>query len=182
VTVDGKVHPVPDGMTTPFANVTFFQADLTCQCQGKLDYAGLQKCLDANLPSPNLFYAVRIDGVFPRVKVRSVPKAEKKPYLPLVEMVKHQKEYEYRQVAGTLLGFYCPHFVKGVNVPGWHLHFIGAKRQTGGHLLDAELSDTKAQLDVLSRLVMDLPTEGGFLDSDLKKDRAEELGKVETGK
>ena len=181
VRVDGTVHPVSAGMTTPFANVTFFQADRQCACQGKMDYAGLKKCLDAALPSPNLFYAVRIDGVFPKVKVRSVPPATSKPYPTLVEMVKHQKVYEYRQAAGTLVGFYCPAFVKGVNVPGWHLHFIGKERKKGGHLLDADLDAPQAQLAVLSRLELQLPTQGGFLDRDLNQDRAHELDKVETG-
>ena len=33
---------------------------------------------------------------------------------------------------GTIVGFRCPPFVKGINVPGYHLHFIKSDFTQGG--------------------------------------------------
>jgi len=49
-----------------------------------MPYADFQKWLVRLLPSPNIFYALRIDGRFAYLKVRSVPKQEN--YRPLVEV------------------------------------------------------------------------------------------------
>ena len=179
VTVDGVVHQVPPEMTTPFANVTFFKENIAFDCPAGLDYQGLKKLIDSRLPSPNLFYAVRVDGVFPRVKVRSVPAATKRPYPKLVEVVKHQKVYDFPQVKGSLVGFYCPSFVKGVNVPGYHLHFLGAARQKGGHVLALKTPACRVSLAVLHSLELVLPEKGDFLTRKLGKEREGQLEKVE---
>jgi acetolactate decarboxylase len=54
-----------------------------------------------------------------------VPK-QYKPYKSLIEVVKNeQKIFEkHEEMKGTLIGFYCPSFVKGVNVAGFHFHFL----------------------------------------------------------
>jgi acetolactate decarboxylase len=179
ITVDGKVHSVPPAMTTPFANVTFFKPSFSFDCPAGLDYKALQKTIDKKLPSANLFYAVRVDADFAYVRVRSVPGVTKRPYPKLVDIVKHQKVYEFKNVKGSLVGFYSPAFVKGVNVPGYHLHFIGHKRQKGGHLLGITTKACKVRVAVLNRLNLVLPTEGDFLKSKLGGDMSHQLEKVE---
>lgn len=179
VTVDGKVHSVPPSMTTPFANVTFFKPSFSFDCPAGLDYAALQKVISKKLPSPNLFYAIRVDAAFAFVKVRSVPKATKRPYPKLVEIVKNQKVYEFKNVKGSLVGFFSPAFVKGVNVPGYHMHFIGDQRQKGGHLLGIFTKACKVQVAVLNRLNLELPTKGDFLGTKLGHDMSHQLEKVE---
>jgi alpha-acetolactate decarboxylase len=37
--------------------------------------------------------------------------------------------------ARTLVGFWTPEYAKTFNVPGYHLHFLSADHQSGGHLL-----------------------------------------------
>lgn len=179
VTVDGKVHRIPLSMTTPFANVTFFKESFGFDCPAGLGYDELKKLIDEKLPSRNLFYAIRVDGLFPRMKVRSVPAATKKPYPKLVEVVKHQKVYDYRVQEGTLVGFYCPSFVKGVNVPGYHMHFLGSKRQKGGHVLALETPACRVRVAILNRLNLVLPDKGDFLHRDLGRERKHQLEKVE---
>ena len=181
VTVDGKVHLIPPEMTTPFANLTFFKEALAFDCPAGLDYHGLQKLVSQKLPSPNLFYAIRVDGVFAKMKVRSVPAARKRPYPKLVEVVKHQKVYDYKKINGTLVGFYCPSYVKGVNVPGYHMHFLGAKRQKGGHVLALATPACRVRVAVLHRLELVLPQKGDFLRRNLGQKRERQLEKVEKG-
>jgi len=57
-------------------------------------------------------------------------------------------------VTGTLVGFWCPPYVEGINVPGYHFHFITSDRQNGGHLLDCEIKSGKIEIDHTSEFFM----------------------------
>lgn len=105
---------------------------------------------------------------------------QQEPYYPLVEIVKEQSIFEFHDVRGTIVGFRCPDSVKGVNVPGYHLHFITEDRKAGGHLLSCQLQDATIAIDYTSEFYMVLPQhESEEQQSDLIKDRSEELKKVE---
>ena len=173
IKTDGVAYPVPDSMTTPFAVVTIFDADKTVASQGGMDYEGLQHYLDDLIPDKSIFYAVKIKGTFPYIKTRSVPK-QREPYPPLVEVVKEQTIFEFHDVKGTIVGFRCPDSVKGgVNVPGYHLHFITEDRKAGGHLLACQLQEATITLDYTSEFYMVLPQhESARHQSDLSKDRS----------
>jgi acetolactate decarboxylase len=176
---DGKIYPVRDDATTPFATVTWFDRDLsvrTIRAMNSSEYTGF---MASNLPSRNLIYAIKINGTFPSVKVRAIP-AQQKPYPNLTEAAKSQGVHEYRNVTGTMVGFYTPEFFKSVNVAGFHLHFISEDRITGGHVLDFSVApDTDTELDVTSGFTMALPTSGSFTGVDLSKDLSQDLARVE---
>lgn len=178
VRADGKVYQVRPQQKTPFANMVFFRVDRRLALPRPVGLAAFKKWLDGQLPSPNLFYALRITGRFSRVKVRSVP-AQKKPYPPLVAVVKHQSVWEYRDIEGTLVGFRFPPYVKGINVTGYHLHFIDKQRTRGGHLLDADLGQATVEVDYLHGLLLELPTSGDFLKRRLGKDTSKAVRAVE---
>ncbi len=175
---DGTVHLVPTNATTPFATVVDFKIDKFCCLDGKITLSRLQRDTDSFSPNGNLFLAVRFDGYFTSMKVRSVPKQEK-PYPTLTEAVQHQAVFEYTNVTGTVLGFRCPSFVKGVNVPSYHLHFISQDRKLGGHILDFSAVGGSLKLDACNRFYMVLPEEKQFSTLDLSQDRSKELEKVE---
>lgn len=175
---DGTVHPMPEYTTTPFAAITGFKADAVSCFQNALDEIMFQDYANKLAPNSNLFVAVRFNGHFPVMKVRSVPKQEK-PYPPLAEAVQHQAVFEYSGINGTVLGFRCPPFVKGVNVPGWHLHFISDDRTKGGHILGFITTGGELQLDVCSRFYMMLTDQEQFAALDLSQNRSQELEKVE---
>lgn len=44
------------------------------------------------------------------------------------EIAETQPEYIYESLEGTIVALRCPGFVEGINVPGWHLHFISKDR------------------------------------------------------
>lgn len=175
---DGSICKRPDRTTTPFAAVVYFDADQTASFTGPLDTTGLQCAIDRLEPNQNLFLAVRARGTFSSMKVRSVPKQEK-PYPPLAEVVQHQTVFEYTNVTGTVLGFRCPPYVKGINVPGYHLHFISDDHTLGGHILDFNIQQTRLELDACNQFSMVLTDQKSFNDLDLSKDRSQELEKVE---
>ncbi|MFO7945486.1 MAG: acetolactate decarboxylase, partial [Armatimonadota bacterium] len=122
IKADGKAYEVADTMHTPFAAMTFFDADITAPVPAGTTFEQLGEIIDNLTPGPNLFYAVRVDGSFEYMKTRSVP-GQQKPYPPLVEVTRNQPEFEFDNITGTIAGFRCPAFVKGINVPGDHLHF-----------------------------------------------------------
>ncbi len=178
VRVDGKVYDVSDEETTPFASVTFFSPDAVAEVSDLASIEQLKEWLDTLIPSKNMFYAVKIEGTFGYVKTRSVP-AQEKPYPLLMEVSKGQTIFEFENVKGTLLGFRCPPYVKGVNVPGYHLHFITEDRSAGGHLLECSIDSATAELDTTSDFYMVLPDNEDFMKADLSGDKEIELKGVE---
>lgn len=178
ITAQGLANVVDDEMKTPFAVVTFFEPDRTVLLPETLDYGKLEEYLDRLLPTKNIFYAIKIEGVFEYVKTRSVPR-QNKPYLPLVEVLKNQPTFEFRKVKGTVVGFRCPLYVTGINVPGYHLHFIREDRKAGGHLLECRLENVRVEIDHTLQFYMVLPEDVEFYKADLGKEKHQELEKVE---
>lgn len=178
ITAQGLANVVDDEMKTPFAVVTFFEPDRTVLLPETLDYGKLEEYLDRLLPTKNIFYAVKIEGVFEYVKTRSVPR-QNKPYLPLVEVLKNQPTFEFRKVKGTVVGFRCPLYVTGINVPGYHLHFIREDRKAGGHVLECRLENVRVEIDHTLQFHMVLPEDVEFYKADLGKEKHQELEKVE---
>jgi len=179
VKADGVAYPVTDSMLTPFASVTFFDADLEESLPEGMDYEKLPDFMEDTLPTGNIFYALRIDGQFSYVKTRSVP-AQEKPYPPLAEVTANQPEFEFNDVEGLLVGFICPDYVSGVNVPGYHLHFLTGDKDAGGHVLEFIIEEAVISVDYTSEFLMILPGgESDFYQLDLTGDSQDEIDEVE---
>jgi len=178
VKVDGTAYPVEDSMKTPFSVVTFFEPDESFNVEARLDYEQLKTYLDERIPTENIFYALKIEGVFEYMKTRSVP-GQEKPYPALVDVVKHQSVFEFHDVKGTIVGFRTPGFVQGINVPGYHIHFITEDRKAGGHVLACQMEHVDVELDFTSELCVVLPKSAGFAAADLTGERHRELEAVE---
>jgi len=175
---DGTVRRMPLNLTTPFAAVVNFEADQIKKIDGPLTDEAVKAEIDSFAPNKNIFLAVRIDGTFAEMKVRSVPKQEK-PYPALAEVTQHQAVFDYTNVSGTVVGFRCPAFVKGINVPDYHLHFISNDRKRGGHILKFTLDSAGLKLDACNRFFMVLTEKKQFAVLDLSQDRTQELKQVE---
>jgi acetolactate decarboxylase len=143
-----------------------------------LTYRQLTDYISKLLPSPNLLYAIRIEGFFPYVKARSVFR-QQQPYPPLVEVAKKQSVFEFTQVKGVIVGFRYPQYLAGVNMAGYHCHFISADRQHGGHLLDCRVEGATVAIDTIPNFYLRLPQSQEFLGKDLTKEKQHELERVE---
>ena len=84
-------------------------------------------------------------------------------------------EFEFRNVAVTIVGFWTPPYARTVNVAGWHLHFLSDDRSAGGHLLDIEGVGLKAQVQHLDDFRMAIPESAEFLKADLSRDPSKAL-------
>jgi len=179
IKTDGKAYRIPDTMKTPFAEVAFFHPDTTIVIHDAIgSFDQLKSYLKKQMPAKNIFYAFRIDGTFSYIKTRSVP-VQKKPYPPLVEVVRHQVEFEFHNVKGTLVGFWCPDYIKGINVPEFHFHFITADRKAGGHMLACRMQNVKMKMEPITRFSMILSDSRSLNKTNLSGSRQKELEKVE---
>lgn len=177
---DGRVVPVEPSAKTPFAVVMNFDPTVKVLWEQLIDWTAFQTTVDKAVPSRNIFYAVKVDAVFDYMKVRAVPRQEK-PYRPLVEVAKHQPVYTHEGIRGTLVGFRFPDYAQGINVAGYHVHFLDAAETSGGHVLDFRMRDASIEIDLTSDLHMEVPDCGDFLEADLGKDQADAIAKAEKG-
>lgn len=175
---DGSVEEVDDLEMTPFAAITCFDVDEELDGQQFKNYEELKEKLDGMVENKNLFYAFKISGDFSYVKVRSVP-PQNKPYPPLSEVTKNQPVFEYEDLKGHLVGFWCPEYVEGLNVPGYHLHFISEDLTKGGHLLEIQLENSSIMVDQTPSFQMKLPENDSFGKLDLNRDQKKEIERVE---
>lgn len=177
ITSDGRVSEVDETALTPFACVTFYHPLTEDDVEQPMTYPVFLDWIQQILPSPNIFYAIRIDGTFEFVKVRSVPKQEN--YRPLVEVAKEQPIFSFSNIEGTLAGFYTPSFMGSVSVPGLHLHFLSSDLQHGGHLLEVRPTKMRLGIQFLSKLELGLPLSLDYLTWDFRRDIHKDLDKAE---
>ncbi len=178
VKADGIAYPVADTMKTPFASVTYFEPDKSQVVNEEINFQQLQNRIDNMIANKNIFYAIKVTGDFKNVKTRSVP-AQQKPYPPLAEVTKNQPTFVLDNVKGTLVGFWCPSYVNGMNVPGYHMHFLNAEKNAGGHLLDFTMKSGQIEIDATPNFYMCLPASEEFGKIDMNEDRTQETEKVE---
>ncbi len=178
--VEGRVHAVPPGEKTPFAVVTRFEPAVDVRIEAELAHEELLARLDELVPPGASSCAVRLDGRFALVRARSVP-AQQPPYRPLTEVVAAQNVFEFDDVEGTMLGFRFPAYVEGIEVAGYHLHFISADRLRGGHVLDSRSAGLRARLDPSDDLHVELPPGLDLADPDLAASTHAAIGAVEGG-
>ncbi len=161
IRADGSVARPADSALSPFATVTRFEADQAWNFEEPLTFEELTERLEKALDHPNLPCAFYLQGRFAYVKTRSVPR-QNRPYPRLAEVVKTQPTFEFSDVEGTIVGFRLPGYFNGVNVPGWHFHFLTADRAGGGHLLAFRSNSLRAQADLSPEIRIALPTNEDF--------------------
>jgi acetolactate decarboxylase len=148
----GRTRPIPPDEKTPFAVLTRFEPRhrLTLARAEGLSFDQICSAIDDQIGHPEIVHAVRVDGCFDRLHLRSVPKQEP-PYRPLAELLLEQSVFDFSELVGSLVGFRFPDLGLGVGVAGYHFHFVSEDRSRGGHVLDCRAT---APLEVM---VDDLP-------------------------
>ncbi len=177
VRADGHAHPVEDSARTPFATVSFFKADESARLSSSCDQAAMLAAVAAMLPSQNIFHAVRIEGRFDYVKTRAVARQDKS--VGLEEAAREEPIFEFHDVEGAIVGFFTPDYLRGVNVPGYHLHFITADRSAGGHMLDCRTKDVTIKIHHTPEFELGTPGTEEFLKADLSHDHTAAVAKIE---
>ena len=177
VRCDASVREVDDDVLAPFAVITRFSADAQMDLENCPDLSHLVAKFNGLRDSDNVFYALRVDGHFDYVRARAMCKTE--DGVPLVKAAAVQPEFEYRDILGTLVGFWTPEYAKTLNVPGYHLHFLSADHTRGGHLLQCGGSSLHLQIQREGEFHIALPETEDFLRADLRRDPNADLAKAE---
>ena len=177
VRADGHAHPVEDSTRTPFATVSFFKADESARIDRPCDQAEMLATVATMLPSQNIFHALRIEGRFDYVKTRAVAKQDKS--VGLEQAAREELVFEFHDVEGTIVGFFTPDYLRGVNVPGYHLHFITADRSAGGHMLDCRTAHVTIKIHHTPEFELGTPGTEEFLKADLSRDHTAAIAKIE---
>ena len=179
VRADGRAYAVDGKARTPFAVVTLFEPDFSRRLSIQMGFEGLCDYVDGVIGGGAVCAAIRVDGSFEYVKkTRSVPR-QRKPYPPLVEVVKDQPTFELHDVSGSLVGFRFPDYAQGLNVSGYHFHFITADRSAGGHVLGCKLVRGELYIDHEGDLRLELPPDVGLPTSDQSAAKGETLDRIE---
>jgi acetolactate decarboxylase len=158
IAINGKFYQIPtDGPPreiystekTPYATVTFFSQDQTFQVNNVPSYSQLAEDINSTLPNYSAIYAIKIHGFFNFAKTRSVP-IQTKPYPTVTEAVKNQTVFNLNDVEGTLVGFFFPDSMNGVDYAGYHLHFLTDDHTAGGHLLECIIKNATVEIDQMN--------------------------------
>ncbi|MFX4057680.1 MAG: acetolactate decarboxylase [Spiroplasma sp. hy2] len=132
---DGTVNEVTASMTSPFAVMAFFEEHQKINISQLTSYEEIQQVIVDNLPSLNLFYGIKINGLFSEIKTRTVS-WQKKPYPTLLKASEQQGILNAKNINGDIVGFWTPSFANTLGVNGFHCHFINTEKNTGGHIFD----------------------------------------------
>lgn len=163
---DGQVVAVGDDELLPFAEVVRFEPTDTVTLAGPLDEKSFERLIEELVPSDNLFYAMRVEGVFERMTVREAVR-QQKPYRGLADAVKQQHENTVDSTRGMLVGFKGPDVFQGLSVADFHLHYLDAAHSFGGHVLDFTLASGTLQIEAYASFTVHLPEVRSYLDAEL---------------
>lgn len=173
-----------DDELIPFANVTFFDNDLSYELKDIKNIDELKSELDKKVEElgNNRIYVISIDGKFNSIHIRSERK-QTEPYKPLVDVLRvDQTEKKLDNVEGTVVALYTPDYMGDLNAAGWHFHFITKDKQTGGHVLNLDLENGTIIWDFTDNFKLHLPDGKFFKSLDLTVNQDDDIKEVEQGK
>jgi acetolactate decarboxylase len=175
----GRVSEAGPDAGAPFAVVTRFSPQTDVETEPVASFKDLEDRCDKYRNSGNIFYAVRLDGHFSRVRTRAVNPPQ--PSTRLVDAAKAQSEFNFTDIDGTLIGLWSPGFSSAFSISGYHFHFhfLSKDRRHGGHLLDVEAGPLRLKVEALTDFHLALPESEAFLKADLSKNSTEELAYAE---
>lgn len=177
---EGVAAQVPGSLKTPFACVTYFEPEQSFNIDRLLTKAGFEAEVDRLVGNPNLFAAVRFTGQFERVETRTVF-CQCQPYPPMLDVVKKQPTFAMESVTGTMVGFRTPAYMQGVNVAGYHVHFLTEDRTRGGHVTEYKVTRGLLEVATISDLDIRLPRTQQFARANLSPEHLHEAIRVAEG-
>ena len=175
---DGHVYLPDDDATVPFGTVAEFHAEKCVRLADIPSYELFEEHMAKCCPLGNCPLAVRFTGDFRRMKVRAVVRQERDG-VGLAEAAKNEAIFDFADCSGDLVGFRLPGYVKGVNAPGWHLHFMDTERRHGGHVVNFSLLEGDLRYCHAEDFQIRLPPPEVLSGLDLERDWSKELKRAE---
>ena len=178
---EGKVNVAPDEALIPFVTMCTFKSTQHAKLEGPATKEQVEDSIEQRMfKVENIFYAVKFEGTFSQIKARS-PHKQQRPYPPIKTIIDEQSVFNFENIEGTMIGFWCPKYLSGINVGGWHMHFISKDKTQGGHVLDYAIGDIDISCMELMRFEVLLPRQSEYFNADLNLDRKRVIEEVESG-
>lgn len=181
---DGSVIEVDENAGVPFAAVARLHGEREFRLENMPNIQLIRTELTRRIEEHfglNSMHVIRIDGLFEKVDARSEAPYRSHHVTLKTVLASNQTSFVFDNIKGSLVGVYYPDHMDGINMPGWHLHFISEDRTKGGHVFDVILKEGNVRLDKISRIEIQLPTDPAFDTYSLKTVSEDELNKVEKG-
>ncbi len=175
---DGSVRLPGDDATVPFGTVADFHVERSVRLVDIPSYELFEEYMAECCPQENVPLAIHFTGDFRRMKVRAVGRQERDG-VGLADAAKNEAVFDFPDCSGDLVGFRLPGYVSGVNAPGWHLHFMDAARQHGGHVLNFSLRGGELRLCHADDFQIWLPSPEVLSGLDANRDWSGELKQAE---
>ena len=179
---NGHINLVAPETGVPFAAVAKLYGEQRFSLRDVPDIDSLREELTRKIEERfglNSMHVVKIEGCFKKVDARSEA-PYRSHHISLKEMLNHtQKAFLFEDIKGSLVGVYFPDYMDGINMPGWHLHFLSEDRSLGGHVFDVSIKEAEAMVDKITSISINLPKEAAFDTYSLKQDLKEEIKSVE---
>lgn len=189
--LDGKVYQTkatgetvePDNdFKTSMLFTTFFKADTVFNIENPIGEKVLLAQLSENLTNKNGMYAIKITGSFDHIRTRAFPPVKSEPFPVITSIFDTQKFFEFSNTQGTLIGYYLPEYLNGINSKGFHFHFLSSDKTQGGHVLDFTGKDLKIEIAEVKSFELNIPTGKDFQNFKFDTKDNEALKRVEQGK
>ncbi len=156
VNSEGVAELLPLETRSPFVIVTSMHNPVSRRVTD-LSRTELLSTIEEMAGAPDAVVAVRVEGEFDSVLIRSVP-AQTPPYRPYAEVcTTDEVRWTKEPFSGVFVGFKFPDLAPGATIPGLHLHGLDHDRTTGGHNHEMHIRDAVVTIDVTREVVMHLP-------------------------
>ena len=182
-TADGKVSIMQPEDGVAFGTVAKFDESVReVELKNISDIETLKQALEPYVKDDqNIFYMIKAKGVFKTMHVRSCFASEK-PYPTLSEVAQDQREFHFENTRGDVIAVWCPKYVNGINLPGWHFHYLSGDKTQGGHILGMSADSLRVKINKIERFDLTLPQNPEFAQRDLCEDLSAKTAAVEGAK
>ena len=68
-----------------------------------------------------------------------------------------------------MAGFKVPSYMQGINVAGYHFHFLSQDKKSGGHILNCTSGNVKVEIEALNNFELKFPDTNDFYNLELDK-------------
>lgn len=161
ILTSGKAQPLNPDESCPFARLVHFNPQIHFVMTKEKGWTNITQRLLQQFPSFNIFYAVKIQGVFSEVKMR-VLREVKPPYSTLDEAKKDQNEFTLYDVQGTIVGFYTPKYLVPTFDEEFDFSFLSSDGKTGGHIIDFSIENVNVLIQPIYNTQLILPPQETF--------------------
>lgn len=182
-TADGKVSVMQPEDGVAFGTVAKFDESVReVELKNISDIETLKQALEPYVKdNQNVFYMIKAKGVFKTMHVRSCFASEK-PYPTLSEVAQDQREFHFENTRGDVIAVWCPKYVNGISLQGWHFHYLSGDKTQGGHILGMSADSLRVKINKIERFDLTLPQNAEFAQRDLCEDLSAKTAAVEGAK